>query len=177
MWVYRGGPPDKPVILFEYHPTRSGDIASIFLHGYQGIVQTDGYGGYDFLDNKKDILHVGCWVHTQRKFKDVTKAAGNKNSATGNAGSALKHVSKLYKIEKDARENGSSPQQLYAQRQSLAITRSANGTGLPIIQKTVSSGRTAIFLKTLSVLLWWAGRNGFFLIQFKAPGPAHSSKV
>lgn len=121
MWVYRGGPPDKPVILFEYHPTRSGDVASIFLNGYQGIVQTDGYAGYDFLDKKKDILHVGCWVHARRKFKDVTKAAGNKSNATGNAGSALKYIGKLYKIEKDARENKLTPEQLHEKRQVLAV--------------------------------------------------------
>ncbi|MCG8616108.1 MAG: IS66 family transposase, partial [Desulfobacterales bacterium] len=121
MWVYRGGPPDKPVILFEYHPTRSGDVASIFLNGYQGIVQTDGYAGYDFLDKRKDILHVGCWVHARRKFKDVTKAAGNKSNATGNAGSALKYIGKLYKIEKDARKNELTPEQLHEKRQSLAV--------------------------------------------------------
>ncbi len=103
MWVYRGGPPDKPVILFEYHPTRSGDVASVFLNGYQGIVQTDGYAGYDFLDKKKDILHVGCWVHARRKFKDVTKAAGNKSNATGNAGSALKYIGKPKQDEKGKR--------------------------------------------------------------------------
>ena len=68
MWIFKGGPSDKPVILFQYHPTRSGDVAAVFLKGYKGIVQTDGYGGYNFLDDKKDILHVGLWVHAHRKF-------------------------------------------------------------------------------------------------------------
>jgi len=121
MWVYRGGTPDKPIVLFEYHPTRSGDVASIFLYGYQGIVQTDGYIGYDFLDKKKGILYVGCWLHARRTFKDVTKAGGNKSTATGNAASALKYISKFYKIEKDVRQNELSPKQLYEQRESLAI--------------------------------------------------------
>lgn len=121
MWVFRGGPPDKPVILFEYHPTRSGDAASQFLNGYKGIVQTDGYAGYDFLDAQKGICHVGCWVHARRKFKEVTKAAGNKSDSTGNAASALKYISKLYKIEKEARDQKLTPKQLYEQRQSLAV--------------------------------------------------------
>ena len=45
MWVFKGGAPGKPIIiiLFQYHPTRSGDVTSDFLNGYQGIVQTDGY--------------------------------------------------------------------------------------------------------------------------------------
>jgi transposase len=121
MWIFRGGPPDKTILLFQYHPSRSGDAASVFLKDYKGIVQTDGYGGYDFLDGKKDIVHVGCWVHARRKFKEVTKAAGNKTSATGNAGSALKYISKLYKIEKEAIQNKLSPEQIYDQRQSLAV--------------------------------------------------------
>jgi transposase len=75
MWVLKGGPSDKPVILFQYHSTRSGDVAAVFLRGYKGIVQTDGYGGYNFLDDKKDILHVSFWIHAHRKFKEVTKAA------------------------------------------------------------------------------------------------------
>ncbi len=121
MWVFKGEPPDKPVILFQYHPTRSGDVAAAFLKGYKGIVQTDGYGGYNFLDDKKDILHVGCWVHARRKFKEVTKAVGNKKSPSGNAGSALKYIGKLYKIEKEARMEELSFDQLYSQRQSYAV--------------------------------------------------------
>lgn len=121
MWVFKGGPPDKPVILFQYHPTRSGDVAAAFLKKYKGVVQTDGYGGYNFLDDKKDILHVGCWVHARRKFKEVTKAVGNKKNPSGNAGTALKYISRLYKIEKEARIKKLSPDQLYAQRQSESV--------------------------------------------------------
>lgn len=121
MWVFRGGPPDKSIVLFQYHPTRSGDVAASFLKGYEGIVQTDGYGGYNFLDNQKGIVHVGCWVHARRKFNEVTKAAGNKTGSTGNAGTALKYISRLYKIEKEARTKKLSPDQLYDKRQSQAV--------------------------------------------------------
>jgi len=121
MWVFKGGPPGKPVILFQYHASRSGDVAAAFLKDYKGIVQTDGYGGYNFLDDKKDILHVGCWVHARRKFKEVTKAVGNKKNPSGNAGTALKYIGKLYKIEKEARLEELSPDRLYARRQSEAI--------------------------------------------------------
>jgi len=121
MWVFKGGPPDKPIILFQYHPTRSGDVAATFLKGYKGIVQTDGYAGYNFLAGKEDILHVGCWVHARRKFKEVTKATGNKKNLPGNAGTALNYISKLYKIEKEARQKELSSDQLYIQRQSQAV--------------------------------------------------------
>jgi len=108
-------------VLFEYHPTRSGDVVSSFLNGYKGIVQTDGYAGYDFLDTRKNIVHVGCLIHARRKFKEVTKALGNKANSSGNAGTALLYISNLYKIEKEAWEQGLSPAQLYDLRQSRAV--------------------------------------------------------
>ena len=121
MWVFKGNVRGKPVILYQYHPSRSGDVAATFLKTYKGIVQTDGYSGYNFLDSKEDIIHVGCWVHARRKFKEVTKATGNKKNISGNAVTALNYISKLYKIEKKARQKGLSPNQLYDQRQSQAI--------------------------------------------------------
>lgn len=121
MWLFKGGPPDKPSILFQYHPTRSGDVAASFLKDYKGIVQTDGYAGYNFLDSKEDIIHMGCWVHARRKFKAVTKAAGNKKNLSGNAVTGLKYISKLYKIEKEAKEQELSPEQIYDRRQALAV--------------------------------------------------------
>src|SRR3989339_1102602 len=123
MWVFKGGTPGKPIILFQYHPTRSGDVASGFLNGYRGIVQTDGYAGYDFLDMIKAIIHVACWVHARRKFMDVTKAAGiqKDHPHEGNAGAALKYISKLYKIEKEAQKQGLSPEELCQERQDKSL--------------------------------------------------------
>ncbi|MCK5165430.1 MAG: IS66 family transposase [Desulfobacula sp.] len=123
MWVFKGGTPDKPIILFQYHPTRSGDVALQFLDGYQGIVQTDGYSGYNFLDTMIGIIHVACWVHARRKFTDVIKALGRKKGTppSGNAGTALKYISKLYKIEKQAKEKGFSPEKIYKERQEKAV--------------------------------------------------------
>ena len=123
MWVFKGGTPDKPIILFQYHPTRSGDVASKFLNGYQGIVQTDGYAGYNFLDTRIGIIHIACWVHSRRKFTDVVKALGRKKGTlpSGNAGTALKYISKLYKIEKQAREKGLLAEEIYQERQEKAV--------------------------------------------------------
>jgi len=42
MWLARGGPPEKKVIWYEYHPTRAACHAKEFLQGYSGYLQTDG---------------------------------------------------------------------------------------------------------------------------------------
>lgn len=71
MWLFKGGPPEKPVIFYQYHPSRSGDVAVSFLNRYQGIVQTDGYSGYGFLDARLDIVHMGCWAHCRSNEKSA----------------------------------------------------------------------------------------------------------
>ena len=119
MWIFRRGSPTKPVLLYQYHPTRSGDVVRAFLRGFQGYVQTDGYAGYDFLDHEKEIHHIGCWAHARRKFSDVIKAQG-KNRKSGAADEAMKYIKKIYKLEKHARRNEFSAEEIYRMRQDEA---------------------------------------------------------
>ncbi len=82
-------------------------------------MQTDGYGGYNFLDEKKDVHHIGCWAHARRKFTDVTKAQGKKQKA-GAADKALSYIRKLYRLEKIARDKKYSLEKIYHMRQDDA---------------------------------------------------------
>jgi transposase len=120
MWIFRGGDTDKPLLVYQYHPTRSGDVASKYLGGYKGYVQTDGYGGYDFIDKHPDMHHVGCWAHARRKFVDVIKASGKSKSAksrTGNAEKAVGYIGSLYAIEKEVKEKNLTFDEIYELRQ------------------------------------------------------------
>jgi len=47
MWVSLGGPPDKPVVIFDYDPSRSHEVPLRLLDGYEGYLQSDGYAGYE----------------------------------------------------------------------------------------------------------------------------------
>jgi transposase len=119
MWVFRRGDPKKPAFVFQYHPTRSGNAAKEFLGDFHGYVQTDGYSGYDFLDKEKYIVHLGCWAHARRKFMDVIKAQGKKRKS-GAADEAMRYITKLYALEKKARTDGLSLQEIYQMRQEKA---------------------------------------------------------
>ena len=96
MWVFKGGPPGKPVVIFQYEPTRASKIAQDSLKGYHGAVQTDGYAGYGFLDTEEEILHLGCWAHARRMFVKAEKAS----SKSGAVKQALSFIGKMYKEEK-----------------------------------------------------------------------------
>jgi transposase len=115
MWVFRGGPIGQQVLIFQYHPTRSGKVALEFLAEYEGYIQTDGYSGYDELAGQSGIIHVGCWTHARRNFVDVLKTMGKKKK--GNAPVALSYIGKLYQIEREAREKELSPDEIYQLRQ------------------------------------------------------------
>lgn len=123
MWIFRGGDPDRPSLIYQYHPTRSGDAASDFLDGFKGYVQTDAYSGYDFIDHNPDIIHLGCWAHARRNFVDAIKASGKHQSAKGKislAEEALRYIQQIYAIEKNARVRELSYEDIYKERQEKA---------------------------------------------------------
>jgi len=120
MWVFRGGPPDKASLIYQYHPTRSGEVARDLLNGYQGYIQTDGYSGYDALGAQKGIMHVGCWAHVRRKFFEVVQARKKNSSLKSKAGSgdvALSYIKKLYRVESIAKERHYFAEQIEDLRQ------------------------------------------------------------
>jgi transposase len=116
MWVYYGGTPDKKSIVYDYQPTRSGQAAANFLYGFKGVLQTDGYGGYNPFDSKPDVIHIGCWAHCRRKFAEIIKVS----KTSGKAVVAVNYIRQLYAIEKEARENHGSHEQRYHLRQQRA---------------------------------------------------------
>jgi len=121
MWVFCGGPLARPVVLFQYHPTRSGKAALGLLDEYQGYIQTDGYSGYDHLTGRPGIVHLGCMVHVRRKFMEVVKgrkkARGKQSATKGLADEALDFIGALYRIESQARETKLSCDQIRDLRQ------------------------------------------------------------
>ena len=117
--MYRGGEPDKPVFIYQYHPTRSGQVPLSFLKGYRGYIQTDAYNGYDALGRQAGVDLVGCWAHARRNFVKVVNAKSNK-SKTGLADVAIEYIGKLYQIEKQAKENNLTPEEMYQLRQEKA---------------------------------------------------------
>jgi len=116
MWVFRGLLEGKnPLIYFRYEQTRSPSFLYDFMSGYQGIVQTDGYAGYNIFDNWPGVTHVGCMAHARRMFTDAEKANGGKDK---NILQVLNIIRKLYRYESDARDQGFPLKTINDMRQS-----------------------------------------------------------
>lgn len=73
MWLFCAPACDHPLYVYEYHPTRSGDVAARFLTGWTGTLTTDGYKPYFTLDG---ITNTACLVHARRRFAEIVKVAG-----------------------------------------------------------------------------------------------------
>jgi len=114
MWVQRGGSPTERAILFDYDPSRGGQVPRELLMGYQGWLQTDGYDGYLAIGAQLGVEHIGCWAHVRRKFVEAVKGAG-KGGQHSKAQQGVHWIAKLYAIEKRIR--GRTPQERFEVRQ------------------------------------------------------------
>jgi hypothetical protein len=98
MWVQTGGPPARPVILFDYTSSRAQDVPQRLLAGYRGYLMTDDYAGYNAIAGQEGVERLGCWAHARRKFVDAQKA--QPKGKTGRADMALSLINKLYGVER-----------------------------------------------------------------------------
>ena len=103
MWVIRGGPPEKLSVLFEYDPSRAGSVAVRLLDDFKGVLQADGFSGYNAVCKANSITRIGCWDHARRKFVEADKGANpkvkTKKGTVSKADVALSYIRKLYRIE------------------------------------------------------------------------------
>jgi len=121
MWLVRGGPPQKPVVLFEYDGSRGEEVPVRLLEGFEGVLQADGYAGYNKVCRENHLTRIGCWDHARRKFVEASKAAPTKKkgSKVSKADVALGKIRKLYRIE--GRIKDLTAQQKKERRQALSL--------------------------------------------------------
>ncbi len=116
MWVYRGGG-SNPCIVYEYQETRGGYHAQQFLLGFEGYLQSDAFSGYNWANDKEEILRVGCHAHARRPFAELAKT----QKTSGLAHEAIKFYRKLYAVESEARDNQLTPEERYKLRQEKSV--------------------------------------------------------
>jgi transposase len=93
---------DPPGAAYFYAPGRAGKHGEEFLAGFSGILQVDGYQGYNRLTkaSRKDgpLQLAYCWAHARRKLYDVAQAGNAPIAEDG-----LKRIARLYGIEEQIR--------------------------------------------------------------------------
>ena len=125
MWVQTGGPPDHPVVLFDYTSSRAQDVPLRLLEGYQGYLMTDDYAGYNAVANQPGVERLGCWAHARRKFIEAQKA--QPKGKTGRADMALNLINKLYGIEREGKDVSDEQRLLLRQQKSDPVLTQLKG--------------------------------------------------
>lgn len=117
MWV-RSTPFGKNrIVLFDYDPSRSGDVVKRLFEDYKGFLQVDGYSSYNVLEKKEDIIEIGCNMHGRRYFEKA-KTIGSK-SGHSFAEVGLKFYKILFDIEEEIRDM--PPDERYRIRQERSV--------------------------------------------------------
>ncbi len=118
LWTYvrddrPSGSETPPAVLFRYSPDRKGEHPRQHLNTFRGILQADGYAGFDRIYEQGRITEAACWAHVRRKFYDIHVA-----DISPLAQEALERIGVLYGIEREIR--GRPPAERKAVRQARA---------------------------------------------------------
>jgi transposase len=90
-----GGP-----VVFDFQMSRGREGPKKFLGNYSGILQSDGFAGYEKI-GAAQIIRAGCMAHARRKFIEVLKL--DPSNADGHR--VINLMTRLYAIETEARKN------------------------------------------------------------------------
>ena len=111
LWIRRGGPPDKPVVLVDYATSKSGKSAYRLLSEFRGTLECDGASNFNEA--------VACNDHARRRFHKVCAGLGKEKAAGSIARQGLQWYQRLYAIERDIKDL--SAEEKYERRQAQAV--------------------------------------------------------
>lgn len=60
MWVRCTPYGKNRIVLFDYDPHRSADVAKRLLSDVKGYLQVDGFGSYNILEKNEGLIRIGC---------------------------------------------------------------------------------------------------------------------
>jgi transposase len=118
LWTYvrddrPSGSQDPPAVWFAYTPDRKGAHPQQHLKDFSGVLQADGFAGFNALYESGRIREAACWAHARRKFYELEQARPSPIT-----GEALRRIGALYAIEETIR--GKPPQERLRVRQMQA---------------------------------------------------------
>lgn len=117
VWGYRtSGDAERPVILYDYQPSRARTCASTFLDGFSGLLHTDGYEAYH-CKLPPEITVVGCWAHMRRKLTNTLKSLPKEIREKHPAHKGLDYCNRLFALEEDYAKGSISFLERYEGRQ------------------------------------------------------------
>ena len=118
MWTYLSSAGEvAPIILYDFTSTKAGEHVRQFLKGWSGYLHADAASNYDELYRQNpNIQEVACWAHARRKFYEIAEHAPTRVLAH----EAVEKINGLFAIERQAREDKLTPDEISKRREQLS---------------------------------------------------------
>ena len=149
------GGADPPGVVYFYAPGRGGELAEHFLDGFEGILQVDGYAGYNRLAGPKGQVRLAyCWSHARRRLRESFDSTKSEIAAEG-----LRRIAELYAIEAEIR--GAAPERRLAERQARTAPLVEEFGGWLKEQRARLSAKSRLGEKLAYIARHWDGLRVF----------------
>jgi transposase len=142
MWVRVAGAKHQRIILFDYDPSRGGEVADALIEGCSGYLQSDGYQAYEGASERAGLLHVGCFAHARRRFFEALKALPNaqRKQATA-AHEAVRRIDALYLIERQIKDLSDEERTRIRSQEAVPQLASLHAWASKMQHETMPSGK------------------------------------
>jgi hypothetical protein len=97
-WVYHD--PLRKIVIFDYRKSRSAKGPEEFLKDFKGILQVDGYDGYNPIAQRNDLQRAACMDHVRRRFEKALEYD------YARASYAMQQMGAWYEVERGAKNQG-----------------------------------------------------------------------
>jgi transposase len=147
LWTYvrddrPAGSQEPAAVWFAYSPDRKGEHPSRHLRNYTGILQADGYAGFNKLYEKGAIVEAACWAHARRKFHDLYQA-----HRSPIAKEALERIGQLYAIEQEIRGRSPSERKEVREARSRPLLQSMHAWWKATLAKLSQKSDVALAIR------------------------------
>jgi len=149
--------PGHPAAAYAYSEDRKGEHPAIHLKGFRGLLQVDGYAGFNRLarSGANDGATIAfCWAHARRKFYDAHVALKSPLALE-----ALQRIAALYAIEADIRGRTADERRQVRQQRSRPLVEAMHPW--LIVQLGRLSGRSTMAQAIRYTLNHWDGLTRF----------------
>jgi len=109
LWIRRGGPPDRPVVLVDYNRSKSGEVVKGLLSGLSpgSYLVSDGASNFNDAVSDCKLKPVLCNDHARRRFNDVLVSLNKTKKRLAEksiASEGIARYQKLYQLERDIKD-------------------------------------------------------------------------
>ena len=117
MWVRCKPSGKNKIVLFDYDPHRSAEVAKKLLLEFKGYLQVDGFASYNILEKDIELIRIGCNMHGRRYFEKALTVGAKPGQTLAEV--AMKFYERLYDHEAVIR--ALSPDDRHRLRQEIQV--------------------------------------------------------